>query len=166
MANARPGNEDPSAERPTLVQAYVQTPTLLPQPHLLLDTTQVLDELKEHVRMGRAMSGARITDPLAKTRRFASMHVYREIYQSDRFGHSPRRWRGPVLAVRLVGAEGAHRGCLACEAATRSRVLPRSGTPVRRPRKAIGVHYNRVTTALCFTPLTWENVPRRRGGTR
>lgn len=67
---------------------YERFPGILTHPPRILDTTQVLNELKTLVRHGMLASGVITPANLRRAPLLASRHVYDEVYQADGYGHA------------------------------------------------------------------------------
>jgi hypothetical protein len=76
------------SRRLTFFEGYERFPGFLDHPPRILDTAQILDELKAHVRSGWMSSGVVASTNPRKVRLLAPHHVYGEMYRDDGFGHA------------------------------------------------------------------------------
>lgn len=84
-------NPGPSsaASRPAgFLAGYQQFAALLPRQPWILDTTQVINELKDVARFRRSLGGVIAPHPNWRAPLLASRHVYDEMYRADAFGHA------------------------------------------------------------------------------
>ncbi len=69
-------------------EGYERFPGLLDHPPRILDTAQLMDELKAHVRPTMTFGGVISSTNTRRARLLASHHVYIEMYQDDDHGHA------------------------------------------------------------------------------
>ena len=72
----------------TFSEGYERFPGLLDHPPRILDTAQLLDELKAHVRPTMTFGGVIASTNARRAPLLASHHAYTEMYQDDGHGHA------------------------------------------------------------------------------
>ena len=84
---AEPGRPSRSL---TFFEGYEVFPGLLDHPPRILDTAQVMDELKSYVYPRMSFGGVIASTNTRRARLLASRHVFDEMYQDDGHGHTDK----------------------------------------------------------------------------
>jgi hypothetical protein len=83
-------NQRPRSAGGGFFAGYERFPGILDHPPRILDTTQVLNELKTLVRYRMPINGVITPESLRRAPLLASRHVYDEIYRADGYGHADK----------------------------------------------------------------------------
>lgn len=90
MAVPTTPNQHPRPAGGGFFAGYERFPGVLDHPPRILDTTQVLNELKALVRYRMPINGVITPESLRRAPLLASRHVYDEVYRADGYGHADK----------------------------------------------------------------------------